>query len=124
VVLIAGFTASAETWQLQRSALLAADHRVPGLDRRSHGASANPVYGQRIARHGKDIRDVVGRVAVPSLFIAGRESQLWPCEHATAAAATHSRATTLTIEDSGHGVNVDQPDRVDEALLKFLAGLA
>jgi pimeloyl-ACP methyl ester carboxylesterase len=247
VVLIAGFTASAETWQLQRSALLAAGHRVLGLDRRSHGSSDNPAYGQRIARHGKDIRDfldatgldqvvlvggsmgasaiwayydlfgadrlrgivtvdqtpkmvndevwqygfygltrhnlgtffahgvpdtgrgmpvaelvrrmdrlvealgrvprmgdpraletrpllqdhaqqdwrdVVGRVAVPSLFIAGRDSQLWPCEHATAAAATNSRAAALIVEDSGHGVNIDQPDRVNEALLKFLAGLA
>src|SRR3954453_11089231 len=247
VVLIAGFPASAETWELQRSALLAAGHRVLALDRRSHGASDNPAYGQRIARHGKDIRDfldaagldqvvlvggsmgasaiwayydlfgadrlrgivtvdqtpkmandevwhygfygltrhnvgtffedgipdtgrgmpvaesvrrlgrlvdalgrapqmgdprapetwpllqnhaeqdwrdVVARVAVPSLFIAGRESQLWPCEHASAAAATNSRAAALIVEDSGHGVNIDQPDRVNEALVKFLAGLA
>jgi len=247
VVFIAGFTASAETWELQRRALLAAGHRVLGFDRRSHGGSESPAYGQRMARHGKDLRDfldavgldqvvlvggsmgasaiwayydlfgadrlrgvvtidqtpkmvndevwqlgcygltrdnlgtyfedgvpdtgrglpvaesvrrigrlvealggvprmsdarapetwpllqdhaeqdwrdVVARVAVPSLFIAGRDSQLWPSEHATAAAATNSRAAALIIEDSGHPVNIDQPDLVNEALLKFLAGLS
>ncbi|GAA3947325.1 alpha/beta fold hydrolase [Actinoplanes auranticolor] len=247
VVLIAGFTASAETWELQRRALLGAGFGVLGLDRRSHGGSDNPAYGQRIARHGKDIRDfldaagldrvvlvgasmgastiwayydlfgadrlrgivtvdqtpkmvndevwphgfygltrhnlgtffedgvpdtghglpvaesvqrlgrlvealgrvprmsdarapetwpllqdhaeqdwrdVVARVAVPSLLLAGRHSQLWPCEHATAAAATNSRAAALILEDSGHAANIDQPDQVNEALLKFLAGLA
>ncbi|MFI7543853.1 alpha/beta fold hydrolase [Actinoplanes sp. NPDC049599] len=246
VVLIAGFTASAETWELQRRALLTAGYRVLGFDRRSHGGSENPAYGQRMARHGKDVhdfldatglhevvlvggsmgastiwayydlfgadrlrgvvtldqtpkmvndevwpygfygltrdnlgtffedgvpdtgrglpvaesvqrlgrlvealgrvpqmsdprapetwpllqdhaeqdwRDVVARVSVPSLFIAGRESQLWPCEHATAAASSNSRAGALILEHSGHAVNIDQPDLVNEALLKFLAGL-
>jgi non-heme chloroperoxidase len=247
VVLIAGFTASAETWELQRRALRSAGYRVLGFDRRSHGSSESPAYGQRMARHGKDIRDfldaagldqvvlvggsmgasaiwayydlfgadrlrgvvtvdqspkmvndevwrfgcygltrdnlgtffedgvpdtgrglpvaesvqrigrliealgrvprmsdarapetwpllqdhaeqdwrdVVARLAVPSLFNAGRDSQLWPSEHATAAAATNSRAAALIIDDSGHPVNIDQPDLMNEALLKFLAGLA
>jgi pimeloyl-ACP methyl ester carboxylesterase len=53
VVLIAGFTASAETWQLQRCALLAAGHRVLDLDRRSHGASKR--------RLGRPV-DALGRV--------------------------------------------------------------
>jgi non-heme chloroperoxidase len=72
----------------------------------------------------QDWRDVVARVAVPSLFIAGRDSQLWPSGHATAAAATNSRSAALIVDDSGHPVNIDQPDLVNEALLKFLAGLA
>jgi pimeloyl-ACP methyl ester carboxylesterase len=72
----------------------------------------------------QDWRDVVARVAVPSLFIAGRQSQLWPCEHATAAASTNSRAKALILDDSGHAVTIDQPDLVNEALLKFLAGLS
>lgn len=246
VVLIGGFTASAETWELQRAALLRAGHRVLAFDRRSHGESQNPAYGQRMARHGKDVRDlldatglddvvlvgasmgaatiwayydlfgadrlrgvvtldqtpkmvndevwpygfygltrhnlgtffedgvpdtgrglpvaasvqrlgrliealghvprmgdarapetwpllqdhaeqdwrdVIARVAVPSLFLAGRDSQLWPCEHATAAAATNSRATAHILDDCGHAVAVDQPDQVNEALIAFLATL-
>jgi non-heme chloroperoxidase len=247
VVLIAGFTASAESWELQRTALLAAGFRVLGFDRRSHGSSDNPAWGQRMSRHGKDVRDfldaagldrvvlvggsmgastiwayydlfgadrlrgvvtvdqtpkmindevwphgvygltrtnvgtffedgvpdtghglpveksvqrvgrliealgrpprmsdprapetwpllqnhaeqdwrdVVARLSVPSLFIAGRESQLWPCEHATASAALNSRASAVILEDCGHAANIDQPDQVNEQLLKFLAALS
>ncbi|AGZ38478.1 alpha/beta fold hydrolase [Actinoplanes friuliensis] len=246
VVLIAGFTAPTESWELQRLALLATGYRVLALDRRSHGLSDNPAYGQRMSRHGKDVRDfldaaglddvvliggsmgastiwayydlfgadrvrgivsvdqtpkmvndevwkngfygldrhnlgtffedgvpdtgrglsvtesmrrigrlietlgrvpqmsdarapetwpllqdhaeqdwrdVVARVSVPSLFIAGADSQLWPSEHATDAAATNSRAASLVLDDCGHAANIDQPDLVNEAIVKFLAGL-
>ena len=33
----------------------------------------------------QDWRDVVARVDVPVLMVAGRQSQFWPCEHAEAA---------------------------------------
>jgi pimeloyl-ACP methyl ester carboxylesterase len=244
VVLIAGFTAPIESWELQRRALLGAGMRVLGLDRRSHGQSESPAYGQRMARHGKDVhdflaavglddvvlvggsmgastiwayydlfgaervraivtvdqtpkmvndetwahgfygltrdnigtffadgvpptgrgldpirsaerlapllaaldgrppamrdsrapqtrpllqdhaeqdwRDVVARVSVPNLFIAGRDSQLWPCEHATASAATNKLAEAVVLDDCGHAANIDQPDRVNAAILEFL----
>jgi hypothetical protein len=29
----------------------------------------------------------------------------------------------VVIEDSGHPVNIDQPDRLNEVLLEFLGGL-
>lgn len=244
VVLIAGFTAPLESWELQRRALLGAGLRVLGLDRRSHGASGSPAYGQRISRHGKDVhdfltaleltdvalvgasmgasaiwayydlfgaerlraiatvdqtpkmvnddtwangfygltpenlgtyfadgipatdrgldptisagrilpllealgghppamrdphaaqtrallqnhleqdwRDVVARVSVPSLLLAGRDSQLWPYEHATVAAASNRLARVLVLDDCGHAANIDQPDLVNAALLEFL----
>jgi non-heme chloroperoxidase len=43
VVLIAGFTAPAESWEFQRRALLAEGHRVLALDRRSHDAGTPPM---------------------------------------------------------------------------------
>ena len=243
VVLIAGFSAPAESWEFQRRALLDEGHRVLTLDRRSHGRSQSPAYGQRMARHGKDVRDfltalrlddvvlvggsmggstiwayydlfgderlrgivtidqtpkmindeswpngfygltganagtffdkgipdtgkgragdrlegfakliellgappafadpatppmrallqnhaeqdwrdVVARVAVPALFLAGRDSQFWPCAHATVSAATNDRATAVVIEDCGHGVNIDQPEQTNAAILEFLS---
>jgi non-heme chloroperoxidase len=242
VVLIAGFCAPLESWELQRSALAGAGYRVIGLDRRSHGGSDSPPYGQRLSRHGKDVhevltelglddvtliggsmgastiwayydlfgaerlravvsvdqtpkmvnddtwpygfygltpenvgtffaggipdtgrgkqpdrlarfarfaealgyepefadpgtperrallqnhaeqdwRDVIARMTVPSLFVAGRESQLWPCEHAEAAAATNPLAEVAILEDCGHAANVDQPDLTNAAILEFL----
>jgi non-heme chloroperoxidase len=243
VVLIAGFCAPAESWEFQRRALLAEGHRVLALDRRSHGRSDRPAYGQRMARHGKDVadflaalhlddvvlvggsmggstiwayhdlfgdarlrgvvtidqtprmindedwpngfygltranagtffdkgipdtgqgragdrlegfaklvellgappafadgstppmrallqdhaekdwRDVVARVGVPALHIAGRDSQFWPSAHATDSAATNAGATAVVIEDSGHAVNIDQPEATNEAILEFLS---
>jgi non-heme chloroperoxidase len=242
VVLIAGFSAPAESWEFQRRALLAEGHRVLALDRRSHGRSQSPAYGQRMARHGKDLhdfltaldlkdvalvggsmggstiwayydlfgderlravvtvdqtpkilnddtwpygfygatkenigtffaggvpdtgrgrpgnrlegfaklvellgapppfadpntppmrallqdhahqdwRDVVARVSVPALFLAGRDSQLWPCEHATATAALNPRATAVVLDECGHAVNIDQPEAANAAILEVL----
>lgn len=243
VVLIAGFGAPAESWEFQRRALLDAGHRVLALDRRSHGRSQSPPYGQRMARHGKDVHDfltaldlhdvalvgssmgastiwayhdlfgagrlravvtvdqtprmindgdwqagfygltrdnagtffdhgvpdtgrgrsgdrleglqelvallgappvfadtsappmrallqdhagqnwldVVARVDVPNLWLAGRDSQLWPCEHAALAAATNPLASVRVVEDAGHAVMIDRPDETNAALLEFLA---
>jgi pimeloyl-ACP methyl ester carboxylesterase len=237
VVLIAGFTAPLETWELQRRALLAAGFRVLRLDRRSHGRSDFPAYGHRMARHGKDVhdfgavlvggsmgastiwayhdlfgderlravvsvdqtpkmvnddswshgfygltsenvgtffaggipatghgldpaesaarrgpllealggkppagsdprtpelrallqdhagqdwRDVVARLAVPSLFLAGRQSQFWPSEHATASAALNKLAEAVVLDDCGHAAHLDQADRVSAAIVDFL----
>jgi non-heme chloroperoxidase len=243
VVLIAGFAAPLETWELQRQALLGSGYRVIALDRRSHGGSDKPAYGQRMARHGKDVRDflealslddvvlvggsmgastiwayydlygadrlrgvvtidqtpkmvndetwpygfygldrtnvgtffddgipdtgrglrtdrmagigrvvaalggrlppfadpraaetrpllqdhaekdwrdVIARMEVPSLFIAGRESQFWPCEHATVSAESNKLAQAVVIENCGHAANIDQPDLVNAAILEFL----
>jgi non-heme chloroperoxidase len=242
VVLIAGFCAPLESWELQRAALAGAGFRVIGFDRRSHGGSDSPPYGQRLSRHGKDLaellsalglddvvlvggsmgastiwayydlfgaerlraivtidqtpkmindgdwpygfyeltrenvgtffddgvpatgrglqgerlggisrviealgtppvfadpttperrallqdhaqqdwRDVITRIEVPSLFIAGRQSQLWPCEHAEAAAATNPLARVVTLDDCGHAANLDQPELTNAAILEFL----
>ena len=71
VLLIAGFTAAATSWLFQTEALLAAGYRVLGLDRRSHGASEFPAYGQRMSRHGKDIADVLDALDLHDVAIVG-----------------------------------------------------
>ena len=69
----------------------------------------------------QDWRDVVRRFPLPLLMLAGRESQIWPCEHAEAAVAGSPRGRALVIEDAGHAISFDQPDRFNEVLLDFLA---
>jgi non-heme chloroperoxidase len=246
VVLIAGFTAPATSWVLQGDALVSAGFRAVAVDRRSHGASDSPMFGQRMSRHGKDLadslaaldlhdavlvggsmganviwayldlfgtdlvrgvlcvdqtpkmvntpewpfgfyglddsnvgtlfaagvpptgrelpperamgalqrlverlgappafrspaaaetiwllrdhaiqdwRDVAARADVPLLMVAGRESQLWPCEHAAATAADTAFGRSVVIDDCGHGVNFDQPDAFNDQLLAFLRDL-
>jgi pimeloyl-ACP methyl ester carboxylesterase len=242
VVFVAGYTASLATWAFQIDAVVAAGYRAVAIDRRWHGRSDRPAFGQRIARHAADIRDVVtaleldrpilvgasmgaavcwsyidihgpnavagmvgidqtprmvngkgwafglygleetnvgtffsngvpstgrgrpaeasgaaiaalaervapatladpitadtrallddharqdwrdlcARTAVPMLLIAGRDSQLWPCEHAAAAVAGNPLGHFAVIEDCGHAANVDQPAAVNASLLSFL----
>lgn len=75
--------------------------------------------------HAKaDWRDVIAAVTVPTLFVAGRESELWPCEHAAAAAELSPHATGVVIDKAGHATNIEQPHHVNELLLGFLRGLA
>lgn len=246
VVLVAGYAMPATGWALQVDALVAAGHRAIAFDRRSHGASEDVLHGQRLARHGADLhellvaldlddvvlvgqsmgastvwamvdlfgtarvagivtidqtpkmvntddwphgffgmtpdnsgtffdegipdtgrgarvdtgragvrrlveriggppamrqanapetrallrdhglqdwRDVVGRLDVPFLMVAGRDSQLWPSTHAAAAVGANPNGRVLVIEDAGHATNLDQPDVFDQALLEFTATL-
>lgn len=71
----------------------------------------------------QDWRDVIARISVPMLFVAGAESELWSAEHATASAALNPLASACVIADAGHGPHVDQPATFNEALLSFLASI-
>lgn len=245
VVLVNGYCAPATAWVLTTDALVAAGYRVIAFDRRAHGESETPWWGQRMARHGRDIgelldhlavpaaalvgasmggnaiwayvdqygvqrlsgvvivdqtprmlngpdwphgfygfdestamtfahgvpptgrgrpaersapaiarvverlgappayrdrmapetvgllvdhslqdwRDVAARAACPVLMVAGRDSQLWPCEHAEAAIADNPLGRSVIIEDCGHAVNVDRPDALNAVLIDFLGAL-
>jgi pimeloyl-ACP methyl ester carboxylesterase len=245
-VLVAGYTAAATSWVLQVDALVAAGYRAACVDRRSHGRSQSPAHGQRVARHGADVhevlraldltdavlvggsmgassswacldlsgtervrgvvavdqtprmrngadwphgfygltdensgtfldggipatghgpgpermgealarlvarlgpeedlglvagpetapllrdhaqqdwRDVIARLDVPQLMIAGRQSQYWPCEHAAAAVAGNPLGRSVVVEDAGHAVDLERPEPVNAALLDFLEEL-
>jgi pimeloyl-ACP methyl ester carboxylesterase len=50
----------------------------------------------------------------------GRDSQLWPCEHAVAAAESNPLASVTILEDCGHAVHLDQIEATNAALLGFL----
>ncbi len=68
--------------------------------------------------------DVLPQVSVPFLFLAGANSPFWPCEHAKAAAALCPAGEYAIIEDSGHAVNWEQPEKCNEALLQFARKLS
>ena len=71
VMLIAGYTAPATSWVFQVEALTAAGFRVVCLDRRSHGRSEAPDFGQRIARHAADIHDVLVALDLDGVAVVG-----------------------------------------------------
>ena len=67
----------------------------------------------------QDWRDVVRRFPLPLLMLAGRESQVWSCEHAEAAVAGTPRGRALVIEDAGHAISIDQPDVFNDAAARL-----
>jgi pimeloyl-ACP methyl ester carboxylesterase len=71
----------------------------------------------------QDWRDVIARLDVPQLLVAGRHSQFWPCEHAAAAVADNPLGRSLVIEDAGHIVNLDAVEPFNAALLDFVKEL-
>lgn len=71
--------------------------------------------------HAKaDWRHVVASTTVPVLFIAGRESEFWPAEHAAASAALTAHGESAVIEHDGHAANLEQPKRFNALLVDFL----
>jgi pimeloyl-ACP methyl ester carboxylesterase len=69
----------------------------------------------------QDWRDVIARLDIPSLLIAGRDSELWPREHAAAAASLNLLARAVVIEDCGHGANAEQPDVCNSGVIDFIS---
>jgi pimeloyl-ACP methyl ester carboxylesterase len=79
-----------------------------------------PVFRDHILQ---DWRDVVARVDVPVLMVAGRHSQYWPCEHAGAAVAGNPLGRAVVLEECGHLADLDQVGPFNDALLSFLRDL-
>lgn len=239
IVLISGYSGPLCTWEYEEKALLEKGYRVICMDRRNHGDSDCPTYGQRMSRHGKDIhdllesldlhnavlvghsmgassiwayvslfgeerlraiinidqtpkmlsddkwkngmyhldfaafptffddpipdgtagpvneelmgkmlqkmeekpfdlkttfpllldhafadwRDVIERTKINVLFIAGRKSPYWPCAHAADSAQLCKNGTYEIIEDCGHIVPLEQPEKLKETIERFLITL-
>jgi non-heme chloroperoxidase len=71
----------------------------------------------------KDWRSEIGKVTVPTLFIAGAESEVWPSTHAAASAALSPHASSAVIQKAGHATNIEQPTEFNRLLLEFVASL-
>jgi non-heme chloroperoxidase len=71
VVLLHGFDCQRTDWAWQREALLAAGHRVVALDQRCHGDSDVPQHGQRMARLGADVRELLDLLDLHDVTLVG-----------------------------------------------------
>ncbi len=70
-----------------------------------------------------DTTSSLARVAVPTLVLVGAEDSLTPPAVARAMADQIPGATLHEIPHAGHMSAMEQPDRVNELLLAFLASL-
>jgi non-heme chloroperoxidase len=96
---------------------------LKSMDLKAAKAGFTPAELELLNDHAKrDWRPAIAATQVPVLFIAGRESDFWPCEHAAAAASLAPKGTSAIIEKAGHATNIEQPKVFDELLGRFLAG--
>jgi pimeloyl-ACP methyl ester carboxylesterase len=73
-----------------------------------------------IADHGLDRR--LHRIQVPTLIVWGREDALVPVAYAKEFGSRIAGSQVEVLDDCGHAVQVDQPERSWAAISKFLAG--
>ncbi|MEU1285053.1 alpha/beta hydrolase [Kitasatospora sp. NPDC005856] len=72
VLLVPGYGAPADDWALQWAPLREAGRRVISLDRRWHGQSDRPSWGQRLSRHGKDLDDLITALDLRDVVAVGQ----------------------------------------------------
>lgn len=72
---------------------------------------------------GMDFRPALGRVACPTLVLAGAQDPITPlaCAQEIAAALPAHLAELQVFDDAGHGVHRDQPERAEAVTRAFLA---
>ena len=87
----------------------------------ARGEPAPQVLAEGLALlEGSDLRDVLPRLAMPSLWIAGRRDRLVNPQAMQAAAGTAPDARCVRIEHAGHAPFLTHADAVGDALLQFL----
>src|SRR5215216_7345465 len=80
VILMAGYSAPATSWYREEKILLKHGYRVIAFDRRSHGSSENPPFGQDMATQGRDIDALIRHLQIRKAFLVGQSqgaSAMW-----------------------------------------------
>ncbi len=71
-------------------------------------------------RERPDRNEMLRRLPLPQLFILGKRDDYIPLEVAESLVASHPQAEVCWLENSGHMGFLEEPERVAEALLRFL----
>jgi N-formylmaleamate deformylase len=71
-----------------------------------------------------EYRDVVSAIGVPTLLVIGDSSPVVTREMATELRSLNPRVRIAQIEDAGHGLPFEQPERLAEVVGSFLRELA
>ena len=72
VILMAGYSAPATSWYREVGVLVKHGYRVIAFDRRSHGSSENPSYGQDMVTQGRDIAALIRHLHIKKAFLVGQ----------------------------------------------------
>ena len=68
-----------------------------------------------------DVRDLLGRIAVPTLIIQGSKDKVCPPEEAEFLAKKIKNARVSIIDNAGHAPFLTQPDKVNALIEEFIS---
>lgn len=89
--------------------------------------STNPegiAAAQRGMAERPDATPLLATIRVPTLLICGSEDKITPAAEMQAVAGQIAGATYAEIDGAGHMSPMEEPDVVNEAMRKFLAGIS
>ena len=86
-------------------------------------APAGIVNALKALRDRPDATPFLGRIAVPTLVIVGRDDALTPPAAAEKLAAAIPGAKMVVIEKAGHLSNLEQAEGFSRAVREFLAAI-
>ena len=77
-----------------------------------------------LALRGFDVRDALGRIAIPTLLLAGSEDKAAPPAGMERMAGRIPQAQYVVLDGVGHLANLERPDAFNAAVLGFLKNVA
>jgi proline iminopeptidase len=82
----------------------------------------NQAFGPGGVLRSFDLRPEIGRVAVPTLVLAGRHDWICPPEFSEEIHRLIPGSRLRIFEDSSHTIRADEPDALNAAIREFVAG--
>lgn len=83
-------------------------------------AGAHSTILSAISLRDEDLRDEIGTISLPTAIFHGKKDQICPFELGEILQKEISNSVLVPFENSGHGINGDEPDKFNTELIKFL----
>jgi pimeloyl-ACP methyl ester carboxylesterase len=80
-------------------------------------------WGDMVACAAVDLREQISQIAKPTLILTGADDQTTPLADAEFIRSRVKGSRLEVIADAAHSLTTEQPDEVNAAVAKFLAGL-
>ncbi|TCM65730.1 alpha/beta hydrolase [Rhizobium sp. BK068] len=103
IVMVHGYSTDAGYWHFQKNCLVEAGYRVIALDQRQHGRSDKPRFGQRMSRHGLDLRELLDSLSLKDVSLIG---------HSFGANVILAMFSLFGTKDVARFVAIDQSPRI------------
>ena len=78
------------------------------------------IFGFGHLLKGWSVMDLLGKIRIPTLILAGRHDFQFPPEHQAALAAGIPNSRLKIVEDAGHNLLSEKPEEVIQEITQFL----